>query len=192
MPFCNSRDSSAKRPRYTQSIMDAAPSQSHRTDFETQDWHLARRRIMLYLELLEVDPIAMLEVAHLALKRAICDYKEKGPDYPQPTAAAMAALRAVLSDRKTANGDLQARPGGPKFTGSLKYVPHPPHHTPPEASRTVGRPSMLALPIMPPLDRGHMVPEKVNRLTLKSLLAILWTFAGRKPPPLDSSEQVNE
>lgn len=106
----------------------------------TQDeaaWEMAEQRVLLYLQALDCPPIRRLELALMALRRARGEGDRRGGE--QPVAVAMNALRTILGERSSleaVGADMCLEKGGGISEG---------------------------LSSMPSLNRGHMLPEYVER-----------------------------
>jgi hypothetical protein len=149
------------------------------------DWQIARDRVLLYLRLLDTPPVPALSIALAVLRRAMRQC-EKSNDC-LPTKTAMLTLREVLSeqnlhpdtwwpfgDRDKIFGTTASTIAGNEAAGGL-----------PESAALPN-----SLPVTPPIARGRMLPEFIDRKPVRSFFAKLFRRrpnAGRavskKTPP---------
>jgi hypothetical protein len=143
------------------------------------EWHDARNRVLLYLRALGMPPIMSLATALDVLRRAVPEC-EKSAGCP-PVRRAMQALCDVMAERQL---DPHTRTfwdcGAALCAGE---------------NASIGRSTAGAdrkaifhtdLPVMPPLNRGHMLPDLIDRKPVRSFLAKLFrrkTPSSNRPAP---------
>jgi len=118
--------------------LSAAPYHTAPDQRVGRDWQIAQERVLLYLRTLEIPAQEALEVGLQALRRAEKSSSETAAE--NPAATAMHALRDILSERTP---NLLGRPAG--------WLP------------AGGDPRIPGIKLMPPLNRGSMVVEKLGQ-----------------------------
>jgi hypothetical protein len=110
-------------------------------EYTDKDWQMAKTRVLLYLRMLEIPALDSLECALEVLRRAKSEVEK---DHTNPIAASIHALRRVLSDQDVMSGH--------SGTGAEQVV-----------SRLLDQQGKGPGKIrsMPPMNRGHITPEKV-------------------------------
>lgn len=153
---------------------DAAPSSSSTPDAysdatdECTNWQDARDRVLLYLRSINMPPILGLSIALDVLRRAVkkCDVSTEF----NPTQAAMLSLREVLAERDLFPETRSFWDRRKIFYTSESTVP---------LNKTAGiLPETAAfsdgLPVAPPLKRGHMLPDFIDRKPVRSFIGRLF------------------
>lgn len=171
--------------------MDAAPANSSTpevypgaTDDECTNWQNARDRVLLYLRSLNMPPILGLSIALDVLRLTVekCDISTEC----HPTQAAMLSLREVLTERNL-------YPETRAFWDPRKIICTAESTVP--LNETVGlRPETTALsgglPLTPPLNRGRMLPEFIDRKPVHSFMGRL--FKRRTEPDRPVSKRISK
>jgi len=139
---------------------------------ECADWQNARDRVLLYLRSIYMPPILGLSIALDVLRRAVkkCDVST---EY-NPTQAAMLSLREVLTERNLFPETRAFWDRRKIFCTSETTIP--PNETAGILSETVALSG--GLPVAPPLKRGHMLPDFIDRKPVRSFFGRL--FRGTK------------
>ena len=139
---------------------------------ECADWQNARDRVLLYLRSIYMPPILGLSIALDVLRRAVkkCDVST---EY-NPTQAAMLSLREVLTERNLFPETRAFWDRRKIFCSSETTIP--PNETAGILSETVALSG--GLPVAPPLKRGHMLPDFIDRKPVRSFFGRL--FRGTK------------
>ena len=135
------------KPSATEIPFDLSVSDETGIDASRRDWQRALRRVMLYLELLNVPAQEAPELALDALRRS---HEEAGKPPPDghPVLITMRSLRRSLGEREASEGQ------GPGREDRLKTICLGPLTT-----EDNGRPEEIRS--MPRLNRGCMVPEEI-------------------------------
>lgn len=153
------------------------------------NWQDARDRVLLYLRSLDLPPILGLSVALEVLRRAVEKHGQT-PEY-HPTQAAMLALRDVLTEHRL---DPQARA---LWDRNRRVCPTGPADLTDEAAELAPVPAVPAadLPVTPPLVRGPMLTEFIDRKPVRSFFGRLFRrtpASGRpvlkKPPRMSPNK----
>ena len=159
---------------------DAAPSNastpevySGATD-EWTNWQNARDRVLLYLRSINMPPILGLSIALDVLRRAVKKCEVSTQYYP--TQAAMLSLREVLTERNLYPETRAFWDHRKIFCTTESTIP---------LNETAGfLPEIAALsgglPVTPPLKRGHMLPDFIDRKPVRSFFGRLF---GRRTEP---------
>ena len=135
---------------------------------ECADWQNARDRVLLYLRSIYMPPILGLSIALDVLRRAVkkCDVST---EY-NPTQAAMLSLHEELTERNLFPETWAFWDRRKIFCTSESTIP---------LNETAGILSETAalsggLPVAPPLKRGHMLPEFIDRKPVRSFFGRLF------------------
>ncbi|MFZ0614373.1 MAG: hypothetical protein WAM73_19170 [Desulfobacterales bacterium] len=149
------------------------------------NWQDARDRVLLYLRSLDLPPILGLSVALEVLCRAVKKCEQATEFHPGQ--AAMLALREVLTEQHL---DPQARELWDRDRIACPAEPA----VATDAAAEMSRPPVVrasTLPVTPPLARGFMLTELIDRKPVRSFLGRILgrrTASGRpvlkKPPPV--------
>jgi hypothetical protein len=142
------------------------------------NWQNARDRVLLYLRSFNMPPILGLSIALDVLRRAVekCDVSTQY----YPTQAAMLSLREVLTER---NLYLETRAFWDHrkiFCTTESTIPR--NETAailPETAALYG-----GLPVTPPLKRGHMLPDFIDRKPVRSFLGRLFRRRTKSDRPV--------
>jgi hypothetical protein len=138
------------------------------------NWQDARDRVLLYLRSLNMPPILSLSIALDVLRRAVekCDLSR---DH-YPTQAAMLSLREVLTERNLCPGNRAFWDRRKLFCTAESTIPLN------DITGVLPETAALSegLPVTPPLARGHMLPELMDRKPVRSFLGRLF---GRSTEP---------
>lgn len=135
------------KPSATEIRFELSVSDKMGIDVSRRDWQRALRRVMLYLELLNVPAPEAGELALDALRRA---HEEAGKPPPDghPVLITMRSLRRALGEGEASEGQ------GPGREDRLMTICLGPLTT-----EDNGRPEEFRS--MPRLNRGWMVPEEI-------------------------------
>jgi hypothetical protein len=138
------------------------------------NWQNARDRVLLYLRSLNMPPILSLSIAIDVLRRAVekCDISS---DH-YPTRAAMLSLHEVLTERNLYPETRVFWDRRQLFCAAESTIPLN------EITGVLPETAALSegLPVTPPLARGHMLPELMDRKPVRSFLGRLF---GRSTEP---------
>jgi hypothetical protein len=167
---------------------DVAPSNTSTPELyfgatdECTNWQNARDRVLLYLRSINMPPILGLSIALDVLRRAVKKC-EISTEY-DPTQAAMLSLHEVLTER-----DLF--PETRSFWERRKIFCTSESTNP--LYETAGILSEAAafsggLPVAPPLKRGHMLPDFIDRKPVRSFFGRL--FRRKKEPDRPVSKRT--
>jgi hypothetical protein len=167
---------------------DAAPSKTSTPEIyfgatnECTNWQIARDRVLLYLRSLNMPPILSLSIALDVLRRATKKC-EIATEY-HPTQAAMLALREVLAERNLYPG-IRAFWDHRKIFCAIESA-----ITIDETAGILPESAVLSggLPVTPPLNRGHMLPEFIDRKPIRSFFGRL--FRRRTQPSRTVSKRA--
>jgi hypothetical protein len=183
MPFC--LEVPALENKSVFSRMDAAPTNSSAAESYAgaadggDDWQNARDRVLLYLRLLDTPPILALSIALAVLRRAVrqCE-KSTGC---LPTKTAMLTLHEVLSEQTLHPDTWWPFGDRDKIFGTTAP-------TIAENGTAGGLPEPAALPnslpVTPPIARGRMLPEFIDRKPVRSFLAKLFSRRPKAGRPV--------
>jgi len=132
------------------------------------DWQNARDRVLLYLRSINMPPISGLSIALDVLRRAVKKC-EASTEY-NPTQAAMLSLHEELTERNLFPETWAFWDRRKIFCTSESTIP---------LNETAGILSETAalsggLPVAPPLKRGHMLPEFIDRKPVRSFFGRLF------------------
>ncbi len=140
-------------------------------------WQDARDRVLLYLRSLDLPPILGLSVALDVLRRAVKKCEQSTDLHPGQ--AAMLALRDVLAERHL---DPPARA---LWDRNRIASPAAPAAATDDAADMLPVPAVRAadLPVTPPLVRGFMLTEFIDRKPVRSFIGRLFrrTPASGRP-----------
>jgi hypothetical protein len=159
---------------------DAAPLEASTPEVysggidECTNWQNARDRVLLYLRLLNMPPILGLSIAIDVLRRAVKKSELSTEFYP--TQAAMLSLQEVLAERNLYPQTRAFWDRRKIFCTSESTVPL--KEIAGFLPETTAHPG--GLPVTPPLKRGHMLPEFIDRKPVRSFLGRLF---GRRTEP---------
>jgi hypothetical protein len=159
---------------------DAAPLEASTPEVypggidECTNWQNARDRVLLYLRSLDMPPILGLSIAIDVLRRAVKKSELSTEFYP--TQAAMLSLREVLTERNLYPQTRAFWDRRKIFCTSESTVPL--KEIAGFLPETTAHPG--GLPVTPPLKRGHMLPESIDRKPVRSFLGRLF---GRRTEP---------
>ncbi|MGA8180603.1 MAG: hypothetical protein WB792_11120 [Desulfobacterales bacterium] len=140
----------------------------------SEKWWDAQQRLLLYLQALKMPADRSLEMVLKALRQAMDDSRRT--NNPNSTALAIRALRKVLADEGLdCLRQVFCSPGNFHHPGSAKALPLPADQCPgvPGYGEMVFS-TQEDLPVMPPLNRGAMRAEPIERSLLHSLVYKLW------------------
>ena len=153
---------------------DAAPSNTSTPEVysgatnASANWQNARDRVLLYLRSLNMPPILGLSIAIDVLRRAVKKSEISTEFYP--TQAAMLSLREVLTERNLYPETRAFWDRRKIFCTSESTVPlNEIAGILPETTALPG-----GLPVTPPLERGHMLPEFIDRKPVRSFFGRLF------------------
>lgn len=157
-----------------ESPADAAPSNARASEVysgtmdECANWQNARDRVLLYLRSLNMPPILGLSIALTVLRRAVKKCELSTENYP--TRAAMLCLHEVLAERNLYPETRALWDRGRLFCIAESTIPlnETAEFLPETAEFSVG------LPVAPPLNRGHMLPDFIDRKPVRSFLGRLF------------------
>jgi hypothetical protein len=153
---------------------DAAPSNTSTPEIyfcatdECTDWQNARDRVLLYLRSINIPPILGLSVALQVLRRAVKKCEVSTEFYP--TQAALLSLREVLTEQNLFPETRAFWDRRKIFCTSESTVPLN------ETAGIIPETAALSggLPVAPPLKRGHMLPDFIDRKPVRSFLGRLF------------------
>ena len=153
---------------------DATPSNtstpeiySDATD-ECTNWQDARDRVLLYLRSINMPPILGLSIALDVLRRAVKKCELSTEYYP--TQAAMLSLHEVLTERNLYPETRVFWDRRKIFCTSESTIPlNETAGILPETAALSG-----GLPVTPPLKRGHMLPDFIDRKPVRSFFGRLF------------------
>jgi hypothetical protein len=142
---------------------------------ECTNWQNARDRVLRYLRLLNMPPILGLSIALDVLRRAVKKCGESTEYYP--TQAAMLTLREVLTERNL-------------YPETRVFWDRRKNFSISESTIAGNETAVLfgGLPVTPPLKRGHMLPEFIDRKPVRSFLGRL--FRRKKGPDRPVSKRT--
>ena len=167
---------------------DAAPSNTSTPDIyfgatdECTDWQNARDRVLLYLRSINMPPILGLSIALDVLHRAVKKCEVSTAYYP--TQAAMLSLHEVLTERNLFPETRAFWDRRKIFCTSESTIPlNETAGVLPEAAAFSG-----GLPVAPPLKRGHMLPDFIDRKPVRSFFGRL--FRRKKGPDRPVSKRT--
>jgi hypothetical protein len=167
---------------------DAAPPNSSTLEAysgasdECTNWQDARDRVLLYLRSLNMPPILGLSIALDVLHRAVKKCEISTEYYP--TQAAMLSLREVLTERNLC-------PEPRAFWDHRKiYCTAESTNARIETAGILTETTALSrgLPVTPPLKRGHMLPEFIDRKPVRSFFGRLFR-RSTEPDRADSKRK---
>ena len=151
---------------------------------ECTDWQNARDRVLLYLRSINMPPILGLSIALDVLRRAVkkCDLST---EYT-PTQAAMLCLHEVLTERNLFPETRAFWDRGQIFCTSESTIPL--YETAGILSETAAYTG--GLPVAPPLKRGRMLPDFIDRKPVRSFFGRL--FRRKKEPDRPASKRTRK
>jgi hypothetical protein len=153
---------------------DAAPLEASTPEVysggldEYTNWQNAHDRVLLYLRSLNMPPILGLSIALDVLRRAV-EKCELSTEY-YPARAAMLSLHEVLTERNLYPETLAFWDRRKLFCTAESTIPlNEIAGILPESAALSG-----GLPVAPPLERGHMLPELIDRKPVRSFFGRLF------------------
>ncbi|MFO7716484.1 hypothetical protein [Desulfosarcina sp.] len=160
-------------------------------DISRQDavtWQQSQERVLHYLKALGLPPVQSLEIVLETMARATAHLAKTSAKQIHPTPVAMRFLRQVLSERNLSLADLpekQPIDARPNNTVSALVDPCACDEDyrpgmPPEYRR--------AMPAMPELRRGSMLPQMQQSGSIKNILVSLLNLAVRQNLSRNASE----
>ena len=136
-----------------------------------RQWQQAQQRTLKYLDALGVEPVRALSIARQALSRAARNRRGGSANSPYPVTAAMRELRHLLSGNQHPLQPPMHRQGRAHGGACTLLKPSEPKGLAPRSIIEGGQRFVSEMPVMPPIRRAHMVPEKIRPLRLKSMIA---------------------
>ena len=139
------------------------------------DWQRAQDRVLRYLKSLGVPPLKSLEIATVAIRRAASDLAACGYLHSPSSIlhAAMGELRSIIESPEDISlprmGNDASAPADEKRIPLRQSAKHA------EKCRRLNSNHLpvINVPVMPKLNRGRMVPEKLDRNLVKTILALI-------------------
>ena len=167
---------------------DAAPSNTSTLEVyfgatdECTNWQDARDRVLLYLRSINMPPILGLSIAIDVLRRAVKKSELSTEFYP--TQAAMLSLQEVLTERNLYPETRAFWDRRKIFCTDDSTIPLV------ETAGTLPETTALSggLPVTPPLKRGHMLPDFIDRKPVRSFFGRL--FRRKTEPDRPGSKRT--
>ncbi len=139
------------------------------------DWQRAQDRVLRYLKSLGVPPLKSLEIATAAIQRAASDLGVCGYLHNPDTIlhAAMGQLRSIIESRDDVSLPRMGNDAYAPADEKRKALQQSPKQAEKCRRLNSNQLPVINVPVMPKLNRGRMVPEKLDRNLVKTILALI-------------------